>query len=167
MQRAEPFAGQVGGRAVRQVPAGIEAHAQKRVAGLEQGEEHRLIGLRARMRLHVGEGTVKQLLGAVDGELLGDIDIDAAAVIAPPRIALGVFVGEHAALRLQHRGGDDVLAGDQLDAVLLAMQLGADRGGQLGIGLGQRRREEAGQAGGRRLLVHAETLDSGADAAKL
>ena len=96
----------------------------------------------------------KQLLRAVDRQLLGDIDIDAAAVVAPAGIALGVFVGQHRALRLQHRGGDDVLAGDQLDAVLLAHQLGADGGGELGVGLGERGGEEPLQAGGGRLLVH-------------
>ncbi len=32
--------------------------------GLQQRQEHRLVGLRAGMRLHVGEGAVEQLLGA-------------------------------------------------------------------------------------------------------
>ena len=128
---AEPLAGQVGRRAVGQVAAGGEAHAQDRVARLQQGEEHRLVGLRAGMRLHVGERAGEQLLRPIDRQLLGHIDIHAAAVVAPARIALGVFVGQHRALRLQHRGGDDVLAGDQLDAVLLADQFGAECGGQL------------------------------------
>ena len=122
---AEPFAGQVRRGAMRQVAAGGEAHAEDRVAGLQQRQEHRLVRLRAGVRLHVGEAAVEQLLGAVDRELLGDVDVVAAAVVAPAGIALGVFVGQHRALRLQHRGGDDVLAGDQLDAVLLAGQLGA------------------------------------------
>ncbi len=95
------------------------------------------------MRLHVGEGAVEELLGAVDGELLGLVDEFAAAVIALARIALGVFVGEHRALRLQHRARDDVLRGDQLDLVLLALQLAVDRAGQLGIGFGEQGCEEA------------------------
>ena len=52
---------------------------------------------------------------------LGDVDELAAAVIAPAGIALGVFVGQHRALRLEHGARDDVLAGDQLDLRLLAV----------------------------------------------
>jgi hypothetical protein len=47
----------------------------------------------------------------------------AAAIIAPARVPLGVFVGHHRALRLHHRGADDVFAGDQLDFIALAAQL--------------------------------------------
>ena len=155
---AEPLAGQVGRGAVGQVAAGGEAHAQDRVARLQQRQEHRLVRLRAGMRLDVGEVAAEQLLGAVDRQLLGDVDILAAAVVAPARVALGVFVGQHRALRLQHRGGDDVLAGDQLDAVLLADQFGAERRGQLGIGLGERGAEEPLQAGGGTLFVHGGPL---------
>ncbi len=36
------------------------------------------------------------------------------------RVALGVLVGQHRALRLQHRAADVVLGGDQLDLVVLA-----------------------------------------------
>jgi hypothetical protein len=78
-----------------EVPAGGEVHAHERVAGLEEGEERRLVRLRAGMRLHIGKAAAEELLGAVDGQLLGDIDELAAAVIAPAGIALGVFVGEH------------------------------------------------------------------------
>ena len=61
----------------------------------------------------------EQLLRPLDGERLGDVDELAAAVIALARIALGVFVGQHRALRLEHGARDDVLRGDQLDLVLL------------------------------------------------
>ena len=43
--------------------------------GLQQRQEHRLVGLRARVRLHVGERAVEQLLGAVDRQLLGHVDV--------------------------------------------------------------------------------------------
>ena len=45
-------------------------------------------------------------------------------------------------------------AGDQLDAVLLAVQFGADGGGEFRVGLGQGGGEEAVQAGGGALFVH-------------
>ena len=40
---------------------------------------------------------------AYAGELLGHVDVLAAAVVAPARIALGVLVGQHRALRLRAR----------------------------------------------------------------
>ena len=82
-------------------------------------------------------------LGALDGEFLGDVDELAAAVVAPARIALGVFVGHHRALRLEHGAGDDVLGGDQLDLVALAAELELDGAGDLGIAVGEARREKA------------------------
>ena len=123
------------------------------VAGLQQRQQHRLVRLRAGMRLHVGEGAVEQALGAVDREALGDVDELAAAVIAPAGIALGIFVGEHRALRLEHGARDDVLGGDQLDLVLLAVQLAARRRGELGIAggkAGAKRSRRAGCADGKR-----------------
>ena len=78
--------------------------------GCEQRQEHRLVHLAARMGLDVGEAGAEQLLGALDRQRLDHVDIFAAAVIAPARIAFGIFVGEDRALRLEHGAGDDVLA---------------------------------------------------------
>ena len=142
MHRLEPFAGHVDRRAVGQVAAGGEVEAHEGVAGLQQRQEHRLVGLAARVRLDVGEAAAEQLLGALDGERLGDVDELAAAVIAPARIALGVFVGQHRALRLEHGAGDDVFRGDELDLVALALELVVDRAGDLRIGLRQGGGEE-------------------------
>src|SRR5690606_30378605 len=75
----------------------------------------------------------EQLPGAVDGQLLGHVDVLAAAVVALVRIALGVLVGQHAALGLQHARAGVVLAGDQLDMVLLAAGLVGDGLGQFGV----------------------------------
>ncbi len=109
LHRVEPFAGLVRLRAVGQVPARVQRHAEDGVAGGEQRGEDALIGLTAGVRLHVGEAAIEELPGAVDGEILRDIDVLAAAVVAPPRIAFGVFVRHHAALRLHHGAADDVL----------------------------------------------------------
>jgi hypothetical protein len=115
----------------------IEAEAHEGVARLQKREEHSLIRLGAGVRLHIGERAVEQPLGAVDGEFFDHIDIFAAAVIAPSRIALGIFVGENRSLRLQDRLRDDVFGGDQLDLVLLALEFVGDGVGNLGVGLGQ------------------------------
>jgi class 3 adenylate cyclase len=82
--------------------AGGEVEAHEGVARLQQRQEHRLVGLRAGIGLHIGEAAAEQLAGALDGELLGDVDELAAAIVAAAGIALGIFVGHHRALRLQH-----------------------------------------------------------------
>ena len=95
------------------------------------------------MRLYVGEGAIEQTLGAVDGELLDDVHILAAAVIALSRIAFGIFVGEKRAGGVEHGLGDDVLRGDQFDLVLLALMFLLDRSINFGIGLRKRLGEKA------------------------
>ena len=90
------------------------------------------------MRLHVGVFRAEQLGEAVDGELLDDVDVFAAAVVAPAWVALGVLVGQHRTLRLHHRERREVLARDHLQGVLLARQLGGDRAVDRGIEIGQR-----------------------------
>src|SRR3569832_2220894 len=132
--RLEPLAGLVDRRAVGEMPTRREVEAHENVAGLEQREEHRLVRLRAGMRLHIGEGTVEQTAGAVDRELLGDIDEFAAAIVAAAGITFRVFVGEDRALRLEHGAADDVLRRDQFDLVLLTGQFLSDSRGNLRIG---------------------------------
>ena len=118
--------------------AGGEVEAHERVARLHQRHERALIGLAAGIRLHVGEAAAEQLAGALDRQLLGDVDELAAAVIAPAGIAFGVFVGHHRPLRLQHRARDDVFRGDQFDLVALTAELELDRPRDLRVGLGER-----------------------------
>ena len=88
-----------------------------------------------RMRLDVGEAAAEQLLGALDRQRLDRVRGRAALIIAPARIAFGIFVGEHRALRLEHGARDDILRRDQLDLVLLAVELGGDRVGDRAVGL--------------------------------
>ena len=146
---AEPFTRQIRRRAVRQVAAGGERHAEDWVAGRQKREKHRLVRRRPGMRLHIGKAAAEQALGAVDREPLGDIDKTAAAVIAAPGIALGVFVGQHRALRFEDRARDDILACDQLDLVLLALAFAGDRRGQFRVGGGERIAKKAGFVPGR------------------
>ncbi len=93
--------------------------------GCKQGVVDGRVGLRAGVGLHVGVLGPEQRLGAVDRQLLGDVDPLAAAVVAPPRIALGVLVRQHRALAFEHRPRDEVLRGDHLERALLALELAA------------------------------------------
>jgi hypothetical protein len=68
--------------------AGIEVHAQYRLAGVGHGMKHRVVRLASGMRLHVGETAAEELAGALDRQLLDDVDIGGAAVIAASDITL-------------------------------------------------------------------------------
>ena len=111
----------------------IEAHAENRVARCDQREIGSGVGLRTRMRLHVGVVGAEELLGAIDGELFRDVDEFTAAVIALARITLGVLVGEHRTLSFEHARADVVFRCDQLDVIFLALPLAVECGIQLGI----------------------------------
>ena len=100
---------------------------QEGVARLHHGEEYGHVGLGARVRLHVGVLGAVEFADALDGETLHLIDHLAAAVVTGRRIAFGVFVGQHRPHCLHDLVADIVFRGDQLDAVRLALALGADQ----------------------------------------
>jgi hypothetical protein len=120
LHRVVELAGEVDRRAVRQVPAVRQAHAEDGVARLQHRHVHGGVGLRARMRLHVGEIGAEQRLRRSIASCLGDVDVLAAAVVALARVALGVLVRQHGTLRLHHARARVVLRRDQLDVIFLA-----------------------------------------------
>ena len=145
----EPLAGHIDRRTMGEMAAGGEIEAHEGIAGLQQRQEHRLVHLAAGVGLHVGELRAEQFLGAIDRQCLHHVDPFAAAVIAIARIAFGIFVGQHRALRFQHRAADDVFRRDQLDLMALAAEFALDRGGDIRIGLGEGGGEErVGRGGG-------------------
>jgi hypothetical protein len=127
-----------------------QRESHDRVAGLQQRVVDGGVGLGAGVRLDVRVLGAEQRLGAVDRQLLDDVDPLAAAVVARSRIALGVLVGEHAALAFEHGARNEVLRGDQLQRVLLALQLERERLRDLRIDVGQRTVEVVG----RKLVAH-------------
>ena len=137
-------AGDVDLHAVGEVAAVGEREPHDRVPRLEQRVVDGGVGLRAGVRLDVGVLGPEQRLGAVDGQLLGDVHPLAAAVVAAARVALGVLVGEHRALAFEHRPRDEVLRGDHLERALLALELAAQDLGDLRIDLRERAVEVVG-----------------------
>ena len=123
----EPAPGEVCRGAVAQVPARCEVEAQDPISGAQQREEHRLVRLCARVRLHVGVGRAEELLCPLDGEALDDVDVLAAAVEAPPGVAFERLVADLVPERLAHRAARDVLRGDELDVGALAPRLALER----------------------------------------
>ena len=88
-------------------------HLVVRVAGFEERAEHRHVRLGAGVRLHVGVVGAEQLLRAIDRELLGHVDELASAVVAAPRVALGVLVVHRRADRGEDGRARVVLRRDQ------------------------------------------------------
>ena len=114
------------------------------VARIEHRRVDGNVRLGARVRLDVHVVAAEDRLGSIDRQLLGDVDELAARVVAAAGIALGVLVGEHAALALEDRPRHEVLGGDHLQRRPLALELALERGGDLGVDLGQRQVEEVG-----------------------
>ena len=137
-----------------------ERETEDRVARLEQRLVDGGVGLRTRVRLDVGVLGPEQLLGAVDRQLLGDVDLLATAVVTAAWVTLGVLVGQHRANRIEHRLRHEVLRGDHLQRALLAAKLSVQHRGDLGIDLG-----EGGGLEGVGKLAHGSlaTLPTGRD----
>ena len=74
----------------------VEAEAEHRVAVLEQGQVHGGVGVGAGVGLHIGVVGAEEGLGPLR-QVLGLVDHLVAAVVPPPRVALGVLVGHHRA----------------------------------------------------------------------
>ena len=132
----KPFAGLVWSRTMGQVSAGGEAHAQDRITGFDERLKHRLIGLRPGIGLHIGIGAIVKFTNTLDGKLFGHINMFATAIITPTGIALGIFIGQHRALHLHHRLGNNIFRGNQLNLVFLARQFAAQNAGNIRIAFG-------------------------------
>jgi hypothetical protein len=133
--RVEDLTRDRGLRAVRQVPARVEVHAEQRVAGLEDREEHDLVGGGGRHRLDVGELRPEQRLGAVDRELLDLVDVPAAGVEARARVALGGDVHRRHRLAGQRRRVGDAGGRHHRQHLVLALVLVHQDPVELGIQL--------------------------------
>ena len=81
----------------------VEGEAEEGVARFEQRHVDGVVGLGAGVGLDVGVLGAEELLGPLDRQLLGDVDLLAAAVVAAAGVALGVLVGQHRADRFEHR----------------------------------------------------------------
>ena len=110
-----------------------QIHAHDGVADVQQRKVDGQVGLCAGVRLDVGILRAEQLAGAVNGDLLDLIDVLAAAVITVAGVPFRVLVRQHAAHGRHDGGGNDVLAGDQLNVLALAAQLTLHSRAQLGV----------------------------------
>ena len=97
-----------------------QAHTHDGVARFGKGHQHRLVGLRTRIRLHVGRVSAEQCLQTINRDLLNHVNMLATTVVALARITFGVLVGQLRTLCLHHGIGNVVFRGDQFDMIFLA-----------------------------------------------
>ena len=147
------FAGEICRMAVGQMTAVGEIHRQDAVARFDGGEIDRHVRLRAAVRLHVDVLRAEDFLGAIDRQLLDDVDVLATAVPTFPRITFGVLVRQAGTLRLHHRAAREIFRGDQLDVFALASFLRGDRVENFGVDLAQTRCLTMAGGGRRRLRI--------------
>ena len=110
-----------------------QVQPQHDIAGLQDGEIHGRVGLGPGMRLHVDVLRAEELFCPVSGQVLGDIDELAAAVISFAGITFGIFIRKHAAHGLHNGGRGVVFAGDHFQAVPLAIHFAGDGGPKFGV----------------------------------
>ncbi len=147
---------------VGEVAAVVERQAEEGVAGLEQGRVDGVVSLRAGVGLNVGVLGSEQRLGAIDRELLGDVDLLAAAVVPLPGVPLGVLVGQNRTRGLEHRLRHEVLGRDHLECALLAFQLTLENACDVGVDVAQRRiLEVLGKVTHLRLSLSLSTCGNG------
>mmetsp|Transcript_41269 Transcript_41269/g.115267 ORF Transcript_41269/g.115267 Transcript_41269/m.115267 type:complete len:251 (+) Transcript_41269:1164-1916(+) len=117
--------------AVGEVAAAGEVEAHDPVVGFEQGGVHGEVCRAAGVGLHVDAPLLRvqaeRLESAVLAQVLDLVDDLVASVVARPRLALGVLVGERRSERLHARPGREVLRRDQLDRIDLPLFLLLDQ----------------------------------------
>ena len=120
------FAGKIRRMSVGEVTTVGEIHRQNLVAHFQHRKIDCHVGLRAAVWLDVYMFCAEQSLGSIDRKRFDGIDIFTAAVPAFTGITLGVFVGQHAALRFHHRAAGEIFRRDQLDVFALPFFFGDD-----------------------------------------
>jgi hypothetical protein len=108
------------------VPAMSQIQPKNRVARLQHRRVSRLIGLRSRVRLHVGMFRAEKFLGPLARQIFDHVGKLASAVIALAGIALRILIGEHRTGSFEHGLADKVFRSDQLQPFVLAADFVVD-----------------------------------------
>src|SRR5947199_4209401 len=104
---------------VREVAAMREVETKYGIAWLQHSRIGFHVGLRSRVGLHISVLGAEKFFGALARQILHNVSEFTTPVIAFARISFGVFIREHRAHGFQHCFADEVLRGDQLQALVL------------------------------------------------
>ena len=103
-----------------------EIKTHESVAGLEACHEDSHIGLGTRVGLHIGILGSEKLFQTVLSKCFSLINHLAAAIVAVTGVSFGILVGQTGAHGLHHLGRNEVLAGDEFNALLLTLMFTVD-----------------------------------------
>ena len=145
----EQLPGEVDRGSVGEVPSLVESHPEDGVTGFDDGEIGSQVRLGSGVGLHVGMVRAEQILCPLDGETFDLVDDLAALVVPPPRVALGVLVGEDRPDGLHRSERGEVLRGDEIDVGPLPVGIAPDEVGEHRICLRERRHVGHGDLPGR------------------
>ena len=130
--------------AVAQVTTALDWQAEDQITWIKECHERRDVGVGAAVRLHVGEPTLEELLGALAGDVFDLVVKLTAAVIALAGVALGVLVGQPTAGRVHHGGRDMIFAGDEFKRARLTVGFLGHERSDVGILRGDKVHQLAG-----------------------
>ena len=123
---------------MREVPAVRQVHRQNLITRLDARKVNGGVGLAARVRLDVSVVSTEESLRTVNRQLLDFVDLFATTIPALTRVAFGILIRQHAALRFHNCRQGEVLRGNQFEVRLLTVELGLDEGVDFWVELGER-----------------------------
>ena len=115
----------------------IEIHREHGISDVEYSAVDGLVGLGSRVRLHVDVVGAEEFLRARNREILDLVDLLTSTVVAAARVALGVFVRQYRAGRLEDGLRNEVLRRDEFQRQRLPAGLQGDELRDLRIRLGE------------------------------
>ncbi len=110
-----------------------QIHSKDGITRLADRHIHRHISLGTGMGLNIDVFGTEQFFRPVDGQLLGDINHLATAVITLTRIPFSIFIGQYRALCFQHSLADKIFRGNKFEAVFLTLGFFAQNFGNFRI----------------------------------
>ena len=123
----EIFTGNIHGRAVAEVSAVRQIHAQHGIAGLNEREEYGKVRACSAVRLHVCEVCAEQLFSPFDRQIFRHIHEFASAVISLTGITFRILVGEEGTHCRHNRGRYYIFARNQFQIAALTGKFQLER----------------------------------------
>ena len=102
------------------MPPSSQIHSQDAISGLQGSEIDCHVSAYPGVRLHIGMLRPEELLRALDSQVLDDIHVSVAAMVALAGIPFQGLVGEDAALHFQNCPAGEVRRCHKLDSEGLA-----------------------------------------------
>ena len=107
---------------VGKMSAAGQIHSQNSVTRLKHAEIDGHVGLGTGMRLHVGMLSAEDLTESLSGQILNEVNIDAAAIVTSARVSFSIFVCQNRTVCLHDIPGSIVLRSYEFYVVLLSVQ---------------------------------------------